>query len=421
MPTIFAEATPPGRGGVSIIRISGPQARAAAEWLSGPLPQPRHGYFRVLRDAGEDVDQALVMRFDAGASFTGEEVVELHLHGAPVIVRRVKDALRQHGLREAEAGEFTRRAFLSGRMDLAEVEGLGDLLAAETEAQRRQAMRAMSRALQQKVAEWRAQLVEAGALIAVSLDFADEEVPDEVDDQVHVLLRGVCAEIKAILADFPATERLREGFEVALIGPVNAGKSSLLNRLAQRDLAITSDIAGTTRDVIELKADIRGLPVTFLDTAGLRQSEDAIEAVGIDRAEQRARAADLRLHLSGDGAVIDELWRDGDIAVRNKADLGGAGGDIAISCKNGKNVAQLLTLVHDRLVTRLPQSGLVARERQANALQQALKALDIDSGMAPEILADRLTLANKALEKLLGRIDVDDYLGFIFSQFCIGK
>ncbi|MFI0396440.1 tRNA uridine-5-carboxymethylaminomethyl(34) synthesis GTPase MnmE [Paracoccus jiaweipingae] len=421
MPTIFAEATPPGRGGVSIIRISGPQARAAAEGISGPLPQPRHGYFRVLRDAGEDVDQALVMRFDAGASFTGEEVVEFHLHGAPVIVRRVKDALRQHGLREAEAGEFTRRAFLSGRMDLAEVEGLGDLLAAETEAQRRQAMHAMSRALQQKVADWRAQLVEAGALIAVSLDFADEEVPDEVDDQVHVLLRGVCAEITAILADFPATERLREGFEVALIGPVNAGKSSLLNRLAQRDLAITSDIAGTTRDVIELKADILGLPVTFLDTAGLRQSEDAIEAVGIDRAEQRARAADLRLHLSGDGAVIDELWRDGDIAVRNKADLGGAGGDIAISCKNGRNVAQLLALVHDRLVTRLPKSGLVAHERQADALQQALKALDVDSRMVPEILADRLTLANKALEKLLGRIDVDDYLGFIFSQFCIGK
>lgn len=421
MPTIFAEATPPGRGGVSIIRVSGPGARAAGEALCGSLPQARHGYFRPVCEGDEHIDQALVMRFDAGASFSGEEVVEFHLHGAPVIVRRVKDALKSLGLREAEPGEFTKRAFLSGRMDLTEVEGLGDLLAAETEAQRRQAMRAVSRDVQKRVSAWRKALIEAGALVAVSLDFADEEVPEDVDMRVFSLLDDVKSEILEIITDYPATERLREGFEVALIGPVNAGKSSLLNRLAQRDVAITSDIAGTTRDVIELKADIRGLPVTFLDTAGLRQSDDRIEAVGVELAEKRARAADLRLHLSVDGKAVDSLWQADDIVVCTKSDLGRQGGDIQISSVVGDGVSDLLGLVYDRLVIRLPQSGLIAHERQVNALQQALDALDVNRDDAPEILAEKISTANNALATLLGKIGVEDYLDFIFLQFCIGK
>ncbi|MDO5621644.1 MAG: tRNA uridine-5-carboxymethylaminomethyl(34) synthesis GTPase MnmE [Paracoccus sp. (in: a-proteobacteria)] len=420
MATIFAEATPPGRGGVSILRISGPQARASGEALAGSLPDARQAYFRVLREADEVLDQALVLRFDAGASFTGEDVVEFQLHGAPVVVRRVKLALQRLGLRQADAGEFTRRAFLNGRIDLAEVEGLGDLLAAETEAQRRQAMRAVSQELQRRVEAWRGSLIEAGSLIAVSLDFADEDVPQEVSERVPALMADVREQILELLADFRATERLREGYEVALIGPVNAGKSSLLNRLAQRDIAIISDIAGTTRDVIELAADIDGLPVTFLDTAGLRDSEDLVEREGISRAEQRAEKADLRLHLSPEGKVQAGLWQDGDLQVWTKADLD-TGNGLAVSAATGAGIADLLAAIRSVLEQRLPKTGLIAHERQADALRLAADALDVSGDEEPEILADQLWQANRALEKLLGRIDVEDYLGHIFANFCIGK
>ncbi len=418
MDTIFAEATPPGRGGVTVVRLSGPLARSVLESLAGPVGQPRLAALRALRDGADLIDRALVLWFEAGHSFTGEEVAELHLHGAPIIAERLSKALLSRGLRQAEAGEFTRRAFLNGRMDLAEAEGLADLLSAETEAQRRLAMRATEGELGQRVDSLRAKLVRAGALIEASIDFADEEVPEEVPEEVFTLVSGVRDDIQQMLATYPATERLRQGYEVAIIGPPNAGKSTLLNRIGQREIALVSDIAGTTRDTLELRTDLRGLPVTFLDTAGLRVSDDPVEVMGIARARKRAADADLRIHLSEDG--LAEASGADDIAVRSKADLE-PGEGISISTLTGEGVAELLDLIYDRLRVRAADSGLVGHKRQAQALERALAALDIGRDMPPEFLAESLRHAAQALAMMVGRVGAEDYLDEIFSSFCIGK
>jgi len=394
-------------------------ARAALESLAGPVNQPRLAKLRVLRDGEEMIDRALVMWFEEGRSFTGEEVAELHLHGAPVIFARLSQALLSQGLRRAEAGEFTRRAFLNGRMDLAEVEGLADLLSAETEAQRKLAMRATEGELGHKVDQLRAKLVRAGALIEASIDFADEEVPDEVPGEVFSLIEAVRADIRGMLASYPATERLRQGYEVAIIGPPNAGKSTLLNRIGQREVALVSDIAGTTRDILELRTDLRGLPVTFLDTAGLRESDDPVEAMGVARARKRATEADLRIHLSVDGRSAEDV-KNGDIVVRSKADMA-PGKGLSISALTGEGVAELLDLVYDRLRVKAADSGLVGHKRQAEALQRALTALEIGPGIAPEFLAELLRQAAQALSVMVGRIGAEDFLDEIFSSFCIGK
>ena len=419
MDTIFAEATPPGRGGVSVVRLSGPESRIVLQSLTGAVPQARRAYLRALRDGDDLIDHALVMWFEEGHSFTGEEVAEFHLHGAPVIANRLTQALLARGLRRAEAGEFTRRAFLNGRMDLAEAEGLADLLSAETEAQRRLAMKSTDGELGRKVEELRAKLVRAGALVEASIDFADEEAPEEVPAEVFDLIRSSRAEIAAMLESYPATERLRQGYEVAIIGPPNAGKSSLINRIAKRELALVSDIAGTTRDILELRTDLKGLPVTFLDTAGMRESADPIEAMGVQRALRRAEDADLRILLSeeADGTGAAE---DGDLIVRSKADLS-AGNTLSVSAKTGEGISELLDLVYDRLRVRAAKSGLVGHRRQAEALERALRSLAISEEVAPEFLAESLREASFALASLLGRIGAEDYLDEIFSSFCIGK
>ncbi|AUH65105.1 tRNA uridine-5-carboxymethylaminomethyl(34) synthesis GTPase MnmE [Paracoccus zhejiangensis] len=418
MDTIFAEATPPGRGGVSVLRISGPGARSAAERLAGPLPVARRAELRNLLDGGEVLDQALVLWFESGRSFTGEEVAELHLHGAPVVARRVMAALRAAGLREAEAGEFTRRAFLNGRLDLAEVEGLSDLLAAETESQRRQAMRAAGGEIARIVEGWRELLIRAGALVEASIDFADEEVPEEVPEEVFNLLERLRGEIERELNGYPASERLREGFEIAVVGPPNSGKSSLINRLARREVAIVSAIPGTTRDIIELRMDLRGLAVTFLDTAGLRETEDQIEAVGVDRARMRAEAADLRIFLSESGEHDLTMFRDGDLTLWSKADLSEGRGDL--SAVTGEGVETLLQSVFETLSVRVADAGIVSHRRQADALRDALRALD-GSRAQPELLAESIRQTALSLERLVGRVGAEDYLDVIFSSFCIGK
>jgi tRNA modification GTPase len=421
MDLIFAEATPPGRGGVSVIRLSGDGARSAAEALVGSMSYPRHAYFRDLKDQTEVIDQVLAVWFAAGSSFTGEEVAELHLHGAPVISKRVSAILLAAGIRFAEAGEFTRRAFLNGRMDLSEIEGLGDLLAAETEAQRKLAMRSISGELSQKAEKWRAWLIEAGAFVEVSVDFADEEVPDDVPDQVFTLLENLRHSIDKEIYGFNGAERIRQGFEVAIVGPPNAGKSSLLNRIAKRDVAIVSSVAGTTRDVIELRVDLKGLPVTILDTAGLRASDDEVEVVGMERAMSRALAADLRVHLSEAGEAISDLRMADDIIVKSKSDLNKTGKQLELSSETGEGVDILLDQIFDILSPRVLGAGVVSHERQLNELLLAKDALMNVDQLPVELLAEQLRRANHALDRLLGRIDAEDYLDKIFSSFCIGK
>lgn len=416
METIYAEATPPGRGGVAVLRISGPRAGAVAAELAGPLPPPRQAGLRRLRDGDEVLDRALVLHFPAGASFTGEEVVEFHLHGAPVIARRVRQALAARGLRLAEAGEFTRRAFINGRMALVDVEGLGDLLAAETEAQRRLAMRVAEGDLAAAVGLWREGLIDAGALIMASIDFADEEVPDEVPPEAHARLAEVRASLSAALRGYPAAERLRAGFTVAVVGPPNAGKSSLMNVLAGREVAIVSPIAGTTRDVIEFHAEVGGMAVTFLDTAGLREAQDEIESIGISRARARAADADLRIHLDPEGHVDPGLWREGDLAYRSKADAGGG-----ISARTGEGIDAMMRALTRALEGRVAGAGLIAHQRQADCVRAALAALEGVEALASELLAERVREAALALDRLIGKLGAEDYLDVVFSRFCIGK
>ena len=419
MDTIFAEATPPGRGGVSIIRLSGPDARRVTEELCGPLPEARHGYFRAVRDGDDLIDTALVLRFDGGASFTGQESCEIHLHGAPVVVKRLEAALRDRGLRQAEAGEFTLRAFLSGRLGLVEVEGLSDLLSAETEAQRKLAVSTSTGALGRLADEWRDSLVEAGAMITASIDFADEEIPDDVLADLDGLIERVRASISDQLAAFPANERLRNGFEVALVGAPNAGKSSLMNAMARRDIAIVTDQAGTTRDVVEFRADLHGLPVTFLDTAGVRQTDDSVEVIGIERTRARAQDADLRIFLGEIPGEVAHLAADDDLHIETMGDITGIPG--AISSKTGAGIGELLDRVFGILRDRVSGVGLASHVRQADAMSDAVAALSLAEGLPAELKMEALREAAHHLERLVGKVDVEDYLGRVFSKFCVGK
>lgn len=420
MDTIFAEATPPGRGGVSVVRISGPDACHALQQLAGSVGPARQAQLRGLRDGSDLIDRALVIWFQKGASFTGEEVVELHLHGAPVISARVATALLSMGLRRAEAGEFTKRAFLNGQIDLAEAEGLADLLAAETEAQRKLAMRAAEGEVGEFADEIRRKLIRAGALIEATIDFADEEVPEDIPSEVFTLLDEIRDQLEQALKKYPATERLRQGYEVAIIGPPNAGKSTLLNQIAQREVALVSNIAGTTRDIIELRVDLRGLPVTFLDTAGIRDSSDPIEAMGVERALNRAQAADLRIHLSEEGTAQDGFV-SGDLVLKSKSDLDVGDTQKTVSPLTGKGVAELLDQVYDVLRMRVADSSLISHKRQAESITRAIDALDIDDAALPELLAEAVRQANHQLLSMVGRVGAEDYLDEIFLSFCIGK
>jgi tRNA modification GTPase len=424
METIFALATARGKAGVAVVRISGPGAWAAAEALAGPLPAARRAALRRLTWGGEVLDEALVLPFAPGASFTGEAVVELHLHGSGAVVAGVLRALSAlPGLRPAGPGEFTRRALEGGRLDLAEVEGLADLIDAETEAQRRQALRVMQGAVGARVGPWRAALVRAAALVEATIDFADEEVPVDVTPEVRGLIAPLLAELRAELTGMAAAERVREGFEVAILGAPNAGKSTLLNALARREAAITSPIAGTTRDVIEVRMDVGGLAVTFLDTAGLRETADPLERLGIDRARARAEAADLRLFLLAPGEGMPEgiAPAPGDIVLRGKADV--AGGDV--SGRTGQGVAELLSRIAETLGMRVAGAGVLTRERHRLALTRAIGAMESAAdGLGKgrdEIVALHLREAALAMESLLGRVDAEALLDEIFASFCIGK
>ncbi|MFM2388754.1 MAG: tRNA uridine-5-carboxymethylaminomethyl(34) synthesis GTPase MnmE [Pseudomonadota bacterium] len=428
MSTIFALASGRGRAGVAVIRISGERAHQIVEALCGSVPPLRKVVVRKLRWEGEILDEALVLAFGQGASFTGEDSAELHVHGGQAVLEAVfKALLCFEGVRLAEAGEFTRRALENGKLELFEVEGLVDLIDAETEAQRKQAQRMLQGDLRRKVLEWREVLLGATALVEVSIDFSDEDIPDDIWPEVRARLITLLDSLRTELSGSRMAERVRAGFEVAVYGPPNVGKSSLINALVGRDVAITSEIAGTTRDIIETRLDLGGLPVVILDTAGLRDSTDAIEQEGIRRARERTKQADLRI------VMIDQEhsnWDAGlrpDFVVSSKADLGWRAQDaLAVSAKTGAGLEELRDALTERLAQMASIAGVVVNERHRAGVAGAVEAVervlrDLDRDVAPELIAAQLREARNFLEALIGRIGVEDVLGEIFGRFCIGK
>jgi len=429
MDTIYALASARGKAGVAVIRISGPRAHGAVRALGAAVPAPRVAGLRRLTDKqGVLLDEALVLVFEEGASFTGEDVAELHVHGSPATVAAVLRALSEiEGLRLAEPGEFTRRALENEQLDLAQVEGLADLIEAETEAQRRQALRVLSGVLGERAESWRRSLIRAAALLEATIDFADEEVPVDVSPEVLDLLDRVESDLRREAEGVQAAERIREGFEVAIVGPPNVGKSTLLNALAGREAAITSEYAGTTRDVIEVRMDLGGLPVTVLDTAGLRETEDVVEGIGISRARERAEAADLRVFLLDETGQAEGLVpQPEDIVLRGKGDLAGGGAE-TISGKTGQGVAHLISRLTSVLETRAARAQTATRERHRVAMLRALTSLEVARNQvergegSAELAAEELRMAIRALDSLVGRVDVEQILDEIFASFCLGK
>ncbi|MGQ0663440.1 MAG: tRNA uridine-5-carboxymethylaminomethyl(34) synthesis GTPase MnmE [Pseudomonadota bacterium] len=451
--TIFAPSTAAGRAGIAIVRISGVGAARALRALTRrDLPVPRQATRAHLADAasGEALDDGLVVWFPSPRSFTGEDVAELHLHGGPAVIARVLGALgRMAGLRLAEPGEFTRRAFDNGKLDLAEVEGLADLIAAETEAQARQALRQLAGELGGLTEGWRQRLLRALAHAEAEIDFPDEDLPGGLIAGSRPEIDRLAAEIAALLDDRRRGEILRDGVSVAIIGPPNAGKSSLLNALARRQAAIVSALAGTTRDVIELRLDLGGLPVIVADTAGLRElapqagcDQGEIEAEGIRRALARAEAADLRLMVldatllaHGLDPGLARLMDERTLTILNKIDLmsGGTWPAIlagrpafAVSVKTGAGLPALLAALEREIAARLGLSDtsapVVTRARHRQALAECQAALvRAAHARAPELVAEDLRLAARALGRITGQVGVEDVLDLIFAEFCVGK
>ena len=427
MDTIFALASAPGKAGISIVRLSGPLAINVAEKLTKSKLKEKQPNLRVIYDSDNHfIDQALILIFSKPYSFTGENVVEFHLHGSSAVVSSVIKLLGNFkGLRSAEAGEFTRCALDNGKLDLAQVEGLADLIEAETDAQHKQAARIFNGALGEKTKEWRAKLVKAGALLVATLDFADEEVPEEVTPEVEKLINMVLSDLDKQIIGVQTAERIRSGFEVAIVGAPNLGKSTLLNYLVGRDAAITSNVSGTTRDVIEVKLDLRGLPVTILDTAGIRKSDDKVEEIGISRALERSSLSDLRIVLTEDGEYPSGLKRrDTDIICIAKDDQGNRGG---VSGKTGAGIDRLKNNIWDILNDKAQYVGIATRERHKSSMVNAKKFLGnavVSLRDGPEyydITAEEIRAATSALDSLIGRIGVEDVLDEVFSSFCLGK
>ena len=424
MDTIFALSSGAPPAGIGIVRVSGPEARKSIETLAGSVPPPRRATFATLRDAdGRVLDQGLILFFPGPNSVTGEDLAEFHCHGGRAVIAAVETALANiSGLRKAEAGDFTRRAFANGRIDLAEAEGLGDLLAAETELQRRSAMEMAGGALSRQVEGWRERLLRLSAQVEAALDFDDEddvgELPTSFVDETHSLAEEIQAALRA-----PRAEVLREGFRVALAGPPNAGKSTLFNALVDRDAAITAEIAGTTRDVLVQSVAIAGVPFSFVDMAGLRApGDDAVEAIGIERAQSEIERADLVLWLGAEGSGPDGAWE-----IEAQCDRPGGPSKTApkqrLSARTGEGMTELVDSLVREARAVMPKPGAAAlNARQRERLDDAAHALSAVQGARdPLLIAENLRTARAAFDALLGRTSTEDVLDTLFGRFCIGK
>lgn len=435
--TIFALSSGALPSGVAVIRLSGPLAFPVVEQLAGTLPPPRQSSHRwIRRRNGERIDKGLVLAFPGPNSFTGEDCAEFQVHGGRAVLAALLDELGSiQGLRHAEAGEFSRRAFDNGRLDLVEIEGLADLIAADTEMQRRLALEQSSGTLSALYTDWADRLTRIRALIEAELDFPDEEdVPGAVSDQLWPAVEGLMTEMRQHLAGAGAAEIIRDGFRIAIVGAPNAGKSSLMNALARREVAIVTDVAGTTRDVLGVDLDIGGYLAHVMDTAGIRETDDVVEREGVKRAFRSIDHADLVLLLEPvDGAADQTSIPDGKpvLTIQSKADLLdaaplGEAGKLFLSTKTGQGFDSLTKRIIKAIETdAIRPSGLgPARRRQAEHLVKAVEALDqclSQPSMPLELKAESLRLAAHSLGKITGKVDVEDLLDVIFSEFCIGK
>jgi tRNA modification GTPase len=437
--TIFAVSSGRPPSAIAVVRVSGPEAGTALVALAGKMLAPRMVTRALLRDANrQPIDDAVVLWFPGPASATGEDVAEFHVHGGRAVLAALLAALSAFAdMRAAEPGEFTRRAFENGKLDLTEAEGLDDLIHADTDRQRRHALRQLKGLLGDRARSWRNQIIEASALIEAGIDFSDEgDVPVELIAPAVAKIKALLGEIEEVLAARGRSERLREGLVVAIAGPPNVGKSTLMNALARREVAIVSPHAGTTRDVIEVQLDLDGYPVTVIDTAGIRESEDAVEQEGVRRARTRAAEADLVLWISD--AQHGEIARAGTApvwGVRNKIDLdaagvvppqGQGGTDFRISAGRGDGVGELIAalIAFAQDYFGFDDGGLIGRERHRQLLQQTAASLHRSIfviGEGEELAAEDLRMAAYSLGRLLGRVDVEDILDVIFREFCIGK
>ena len=432
--TIFAVASGAGQAALAVMRVSGPASRRILASLCGSVPAPRRASFRRLRNPeGSELDQSIVVWLPGPGSYTGEDSAELTLHGGRSVLTGVADALVTLGARPAEAGEFTRRAFLNGRMDLTAAEAVHDLIAAETEAQRRQALRQLDGALGTLYGGWAKRLRLLLAQQEALIDFPDEDLPPEVEDQIVAELDALGREVAAHLDDNRRGERLREGLVFAITGAPNVGKSSLINALAERDVAIVSATPGTTRDALETRVVLGGVPVTLVDTAGLRDTADEIEAEGVRRARERAAAADLVIVVVEVGAVATPPppaplpQGEGEIVVvANKIDLGGAvpAGAIAVSALTGRGVPELrarLAAAAQSLTEGAGPPPLTQARHRAALQEAAARLIDARCADLPELRAEDLRLALRALGRITGSVGIEDILDTLFARFCIGK
>ena len=429
MDSIFALASAPGRAGLAVVRVSGPAAGPALEALAGKKPAPRHASLMRLCWQGEFLDQALILWFPAPGSFTGEDVAEFHIHGGRAVREALSGALLALGLRPAEPGEFSRRAVENGRFDLTRAEAVADLSEAETPAQLRQALRQYEGSLARLYETWRAGLLAALARAEAAIDFSDDGVGETELAAARAAAVKISKEIQAHIQDQGRGEALREGLRLAIIGSPNAGKSSLLNALARRDIAIVAETPGTTRDVIGVRLDLGGYPVHASDTAGLRETSDAIEAEGVRRAHAEAQASHLTLLLLDGSDPKVKIPRDvkADLIVWNKSDLPGftKSEGLSLSLKSGDGLSQLLealkALVEKRLESKNDNPALT-RPRHRHALEEALASLDhARNARAPELFAEDLRLATRAIGRITGAVDVEEILDSVFREFCIGK